>query len=87
MLYEETFYSRFTHNTSCNSKKLFSKFDRRHFECNTELRSLLQQGLSKPEFYGNLVNKLKKKYKENRFFDQFKTIMRYKRIGYNVDMM
>ena len=40
-------------------RKAFSKFYRRHFELvskrNTGLRSLLQQGLSEPEFYGDLV--------------------------------
>ena len=39
----------------------FSKFYRRHFEMvskyNTGLRSLLLQGLSEPEFYGDLVYK------------------------------
>ena len=45
-------------------RKAFSKFYRRHFELvskyNTGLRSLLQQGLSEPEFYGDLVYKLRK---------------------------
>ena len=29
-------------------------------KCNVGLKSLLHQGLSNPEFYGNLVNKFKK---------------------------
>ena len=45
-------------------RKAFSKFYRRHFELfskyNTGLRSLLQQGLSEPEFYGGLVYKFRK---------------------------
>ena len=50
---------------------------------NTGLRSLLQQGLSEPEFYGGLVHKFRKVLGNTEFSDQFKnTIMRYKRIGY-----
>ena len=43
--------------------KKFSKFYRRHYEFDfmVGLKSLLQQGLSEPEFYGDLVYKLKKK--------------------------
>ena len=41
----------------------FSKFYHRHYELVSEfkvgLKSLLQQGLSEPEFYGNLVYKFK----------------------------
>ena len=42
----------------------FSKFYRRHYELVSKfkvgLKSLLQQGLSEPEFYGDLVYKLRK---------------------------
>ena len=70
--------------------KAFSKFYRRHFKLvskyNTGLRLLLQQGLSEPEFYGDLVYKFRKIVRKTEFSDQFKKItMRYKRIGYNVD--
>ena len=45
--------------------KTFSKFYRRHYELvskfNVRLKTLLHQGLSKPEFYGDLIYKLKKK--------------------------
>ena len=73
-------------------RKAFSKFYRRHFELvskyNTGLRSLLQQDLSEPEFYGDLVYKFRKIVGKTEFSDQFKKIiMRYKRIGYNVDVM
>ena len=72
-------------------RKAFSKFYRRHFELvskyNTGLRSLLQQGWSEPEFYGDLVYKFRKIVGKTEFSDQFKKIMRYKRIGYNVDVM
>ena len=51
-------------------RKAFSKFYHRHFElvskCNTGLRSLLQQSLSEPEFYGDLVYKLPKIVVKNR---------------------
>ena len=48
--------------------------------------SLLHQGLS--EFYGDLVYKFKKIRGMTDFSDQFrKIIMRYKRIGYNLNVM
>ena len=73
-------------------REAFSKFYRRHFELvskyNTGLRSLLQQGLLEPEFYGDLVNKFRKIVGKTEFSGQFKKIiMRHKRIGYNVDVM
>ena len=48
------------------------------------LKAILQHGLSEPEFYGDLVYKLKKKnVSRTDFSDQFRNvIMRYKRIGY-----
>ena len=39
-------------------RKAFSKFYRRHYELIS--KSLLHQGLSEPEFYGDLVYKFKK---------------------------
>ena len=46
-------------------RKTFSKFYRRHYELvskfNVGLKTLLHQGLSEPEFYGDLVYKFKKK--------------------------
>ena len=45
-------------------RKTFSKFYRRHYELvskfNVGLKKLLHQGLSEPEFYGDLVYKFKK---------------------------
>ena len=45
-------------------RKTFSKFYRRHYELvskfNVGLKTLLHQGLSEPEFYGDLVYKFKK---------------------------
>ena len=58
------------------------------------LKTLLHQGLSEPEFYGDLVYKFKKIVGRVVFFffccffDQFrKIIVRYKRIGYNINIM
>ena len=50
-----------------------------------QLKSLLHQGLSEPEFYGDLVYKFKKIRGMTDFSDQ--VIMRYKRIGYNLNVM
>ena len=66
-------------------RKVFSKFFRRHFELiskfNAGLKSLLHQGLSKPEFYSDLVYKFKKMMGRTDFSDQFrKIIIRQKRI-------
>ena len=55
---------------------------------NVELKLLLHQGLSEPEFYGDLVYKYKKIRGMTDFSDQFrKIIMRYKCIGYNLNVM
>ena len=55
---------------------------------NVGLKSLLHQGLSEPEFYGDLVYKFKKIRGMTDFSDQFrKIIMRYKRISYNLNVM
>ena len=46
-------------------RKDFSKFYHRHSELvekyNVSLRKLLQQGMSEPEFYGDLVYRIRKK--------------------------
>ena len=49
---------------------------------------VLKQGRSEPELYGDLVYKFKKIVGRNDFSDQFrKIIIRYKRIGYNMNVM
>ena len=73
-------------------RKTFSKFYRRHYELvskfNVGLKTLLHQGLSEAEFYGDLVYKFKKIVGKVDFCDQFrKIIVRYKRIGYNINIM
>ena len=48
----------------------------------------MQQGISNPEFYGNLVNKFKKIIGNPYFSDLFKRIInRFKRAGYTLDIM
>ena len=73
-------------------RKTFSKFYRRHYELiskyNVGLKTLLSEGLSEPEFYGDLVYKFKKLKEINDFSFQFrKIITRYRRIGYNLNVM
>ena len=72
--------------------KTFSKFYHRHYELvskfNVWLETLLHQVLSEPEFYGDLVYKFKKVVGRADFSDQFKKIIvRYKCIGYNINIM
>ena len=72
--------------------KSFSKFYHRHSELivkyNIGLKTLLQQGISEPIFYGDLVYKFKRIVGKPNFGDQFKKIVnRYIRLGYNLDVM
>ena len=67
-------------------RNAFSKFYRRHYELiskfNVGLKSLLHQGLSEPEFNGDLVYKFKKVMGRTDFIVQFrKKVIRHKRIG------
>ena len=73
-------------------RKTFSKFYRRYYDLISKfqvgLKSLLRQGLSEPDFYGDLVYKLKKIVGSNNFSAQFiKTISHYKKIGYNINVL
>ena len=66
--------------------KTVSKFYRRYYgliaKFQVGLKSLLRQGLSEPEFYGNLVYKLKEIVGSNNFSAHFiKIISHYKKIG------
>ena len=66
---------------------VFLKFYRRHNglmeKYNISLRKLLQQGILKSEFYGDLVYRIRKIVGKSNFAEQFrKLINRYKRIGY-----
>ena len=73
-------------------RKAFSKFYRRHFDIeskyNVGLKTLLLQGLSELEFYGDLVYKFRKIIGRNNFPYHFKKIIvHYKKIGYNINVM
>ena len=73
-------------------QKAFSKFYHRHSEsivkCNIGLKTLLQQGIPEPIFYGDLVYKFKQIVGESNFSDQFINIIkRYIKAGYNLVVM
>ena len=73
-------------------RKTFSKFYRRYYYLKSKfkvgLKSFLRQGLSEPEFYGDLVYKLKRIVGSNDFSAQFiKIISHYKKIGYNINVL
>ena len=54
----------------------------------SDLNTLLLQGLSEPEFYGNLVYKCKQILGKYDFpYHYKKIIFRYKKIGYNIDVL
>ena len=63
--------------------KTFSKFYRRYYDLISKfqdgLKSLLRQGLSEPDFYGDLVYKLKKIVGSNYFSAQFIKIISHKK--------
>ena len=66
-------------------RKTFSKFYRRYYDLISKfqigLKSLLRRGPLEPEFYGDLVYKLKKIVGSNNFSAQFiKIISHYKKI-------
>ena len=69
-------------------RETFSKFYRQYYDLISKfqvgLKSLLRHGLTEPEFYGDLVYKLKKIVGSNNFSAQLiKIIFHYKKIGYN----
>ena len=75
-------------------RKAFSKFYPRHFDIHVVskyhvgLKTLLLQGLSEPEFYGDLVYKFRKIIGKNDFPYHIKKVTaRYKKIGYNINVM
>ena len=66
---------------NCRHSALLEKYS-------VSLKTLLQQGISEPEFYGDLVYKFRKIVGKSNFSEQFrKLINRYKRIGYSLDIM
>ena len=55
---------------------------------NVGLETLLLEGLSEPEFYGDFVYKFKEIIGKNDFPYHFKKIIvGYKKIGYNIDVL
>ena len=75
-----------------NIQKAFCKFNYRHSELIVKyinfVKALLQQGISEPIFYGDLVNKFKRIVGKPYFSDQFKKIIkRYKKVEYTLDIM
>ena len=73
-------------------RKAFSKFYRRHSDLvstyNVGLKTILPQGLSEPEFNGDLVYKFRKVIGKYDFPNHFQEIIvRYKKIGYNIDVL
>ena len=70
----------------------YFKLYRRHSalleKYSVSLKTLLQQGISALEFYGDLVYRFRKIVGKSNFSEQFrKLINRYKRIGYILDIM
>ena len=73
-------------------RKKNSKFYRRYHglisKFQVGLKFLLRQGLSEPDFYGDLVYKLKKIVGSNNFTTQFiKIISHYKKIVYYINVL
>ena len=73
-------------------RKAFLKLYRRHFDIVSKyivgLKTLLLQGLSEPEFYGDLVHNFRKIIGKNGFRYHFKTrIVRYEKIGYYIHVL
>ena len=72
--------------------KTFSKFYRRYYNLISKFQvgliSLLRQGLLEPDFFGDLLYKLKKMVGSNNFSAQFiKIISHYKKIDYNINVL
>ena len=73
-------------------RKAFCKFYNRHSELiikyNIGLKTLLQQGISEPIFYGDLVYKFKRIVGKPNFSDQLKKIVKpYIKVGFNLDVV
>ena len=52
------------------------------------LKTLLQQGISEPDFYGDLVYRFRKNVGKSNFSEKFRNLInRYKRISYSLDIM
>ena len=79
----------YRHHKLC---KTFSKFYRRYYDLISKfkvgLKFLLHKGLLEPDFYGDLVYKLKKIVGSSNLSAQLiKIISNYKMIGYNINVL
>ena len=73
------------HKIHKNISKLYHQHSELIVKYKIRLKTILQQGISEPKFYGDLVYTFKRK---SYFSDQFKTIIKhYKKVGYNLDIM
>ena len=75
-----------------NFAKSFSKFYKRYYDLISKLqvglKSLLHQGPLEPEFYSDLVYKMKKIVGSNTFSAQrINIISHFKKIGYNINVL
>ena len=73
-------------------RKTFSNFYRRYYDFiskfQTGIESLLRQGFSEPECYGDLVYQMKKVVGSINFSSHFiKINSHYKKIGYNINVL
>ena len=73
-------------------RKAFSKFYRRHGalveKFKVGLKTLLQQGISEPEFYVDSMYRFRKIVRKSNFSEQLRKLIHcYKRISYSLDIM
>ena len=73
-------------------RKAFSKFYRRHSalvdKYSVSRITLLQQGISEPEFYRDFMYRFRKIVGKSNFSEQFRKLINcFKRIGYSLDIM
>ena len=74
-------FARRFHKFYCRHSALVEKY-------NVHLKTLLQQGILEPEFYGDLVYRFRKIVGKSNFSEQFRKLFNlYKRIGYSLDIM
>ena len=68
--------------------KIYHRHSELLVKYNIGLKTLLQQGISEPICYGDLVYKFKRIVRKPNFSDQFKTIIKLDKIvAYNLDIM
>ena len=76
------------HKTSQKNFKIYRRYHDLISKFQVGLKSLLRQELLEPDFYGDLVYKLKKIVGSYNFLARFiKLISHYKKIGYNIKVL